>query len=104
MKSQKVAFLLQFFLSFGVAQFYVGQTTSGTIKLCINTFICYFGCMYCCCAYFKEAGDEQTMSSKVSGLFFVLLLTLFFVWWFVDVCFFGFNLVKDGNDHDLYPW
>lgn len=104
MKSQKIAFLLQFFLSFGVAQFYVGQTSQGTIKLCINIFICYFSFMYCCCAYFKETGEEQSLTSKAMSVLFVLLIILFFVWWFVDVVYFGLNLVKDGNDQPLYPW
>ena len=104
MKSQKTAFLLQFFLNFGFAHFYIGKNTLGTIKLCFNCiFSCYFTISMCCSSSERNY-KETTIYSKASQILYIFSLLSFCVWWFVDVIYFGFNLINDEKDVSLSPW
>ncbi len=105
MKSQRIAFLLQFFVNFGAAEFYIGQYLTGMIKLCCHIFMCYFCFMYLCCVFFKDDYDEeQTFLKKILSILLISFILIYIIWWFVDLISFGLNTKSDGNGQDLSPW
>jgi len=93
-KKQLVAFLLEFFLPFGVGHFYGGIWWLGLIKLLLLVVSPIVLCITYCCA-------------KNIVLWYILSIAiplLDFVWWLVDAILFGINYYKDSNGVPLQAW
>ena len=104
MKSQKYAFMLNFFLNLGLANFYIGQYIIGSIKLSINVFIFYFICSYCCCRFYKYTSDLPIFFNTMIRCLYQFFIVIFVLWWIFDLVCFGFNLYRDSNGVPLFPW
>ena len=91
LKNQIIAFLLEFFLCFGVGHFYCLRYLMGIIKLCSFIVIIIFDCVMKNIKY-KSNKARNGITVFIYCLYFILIL-----WQIFDICMFGMNKYKDGN-------
>jgi len=100
-KSQKTAFLLEFFIPFGAGHFYVGKWLLGVMKLLFTLVaIIIVHTMACCC---MTCLQDKTFS-VVYMFFFAVTPILTGIWWIADIIMFGTNYYLDSNSVPLYAW
>ena len=104
-KGQITAFLLEFFLCFGVGHFYTGRIIHGVIKLIvlISGLVLAF--------IFKKSNSEIEEDSKLNFSFFKgvgLIVTFIFISYaffhLVDIILYASNKLSDGNGVPLKAW
>jgi hypothetical protein len=92
---QLVAFLLEFFLPFGVGHFYCGRIIFGMIKLLLMISPCIF------VLFFIFGKSDITLVTMVLMCLFGCGWT---VWEIVDIVLFAINSYRDGNGVQLARW
>jgi len=100
-KSQLTAFLLEFFLPFGVGHFYVGKWWLGLIKMICTLFamITIYSFLICCLSCVQ---NQKSYAAYMFFYYFVPILAS--VWWLVDIILFGIDYFLDNNGVPLYTW
>lgn len=99
-KSQMVAFLLEFILSFGAGYFYIGNYVVGSLKFlfCFIFIFIFFALPYYSAKY-------RAMSlNKLTPYFQCFSVFLFCCWQIVDSILFGMNWIPDSNGIPLKGW
>jgi hypothetical protein len=100
LKKQLNAFILEFFIGFGIGHLYVGNTQIASIKL-VSYFTMYFIlCFFPYCAFQSKMNFFKSM---VPFLQTISLLTIVF-WQIKDSIWFGLNYYTDGNGIVLQHW
>ena len=92
-KSQLTAFIISIFFNFGIAQFYIGLSNLGFIKLgisMISILLLPFALFY-----------KKVLLSMLIGLFVCFIISM---WGLIDIILFGINFYNDGNEVPLKPW
>jgi TM2 domain-containing membrane protein YozV len=97
---QLVAFLLEFFLSFGIGHFYCGRIVFGVIKLLCTLVPFMLGIVMFCSSISKESD----CCGLALSIFTCLFLCAIAIWQIVDLIMFGLNSYADGNGVPLKPW
>jgi len=95
-KKQLTAFLLEFFLNFGVGHFYRGVWWLGLIKILLILVL-----PIVLCVTFKSC---EVLKPSAMIAFLILIPLLMFIWWLVDAILFGINSYKDVNGVPLESW
>lgn len=91
--SQLLVFLLDFFFGpLGVGRFIIGEVWQPVLKLLLST---------CGCCI---VGAAFMLAKPLGGAASCLVGAGIFVWWLVDVCYFGMNKLKDSHGFYLAPW
>ena len=85
-KKQLTAFLLEFFLPFGIGHLYLGRLKNGIIKLVLLFVLC---CSLC----FLPSTEDK----KVVYCLFSAFISLLLIWNLMDLIFIGLNRYVDGN-------
>jgi len=100
-KSQKTAFLLEFFIPFGAGHFYVGKWWLGLIKMICTLFamITIYSFLICCLSCVQ---NQKSYAAYMFFYYFVPILAS--VWWLVDIILFGIDYFLDNNGVPLYTW
>ena len=91
LKNQIIAFLLEFFLWFGIGHFYCMRYLMGIIKLCTVLLIIIFDCTM------KNIKFKSNKARNCINIFIYCLYFILILWQIFDVCMFGMNKYKDGN-------
>jgi hypothetical protein len=100
LKSQTLAFLLEFVIGFGVGHLYLGNVELGIIKLlfCFMTafFICFF-------PYFSAS--IRTKYLKNTAPFIQSFFGIMYCFWqIIDGVLIGINYYTDGNGISMNEW
>lgn len=129
-KSQFMAFLLEFTLSFGLGHFYLGNFFIGCLKLVSFVILCCTCCTIACCfcyrneynnvnvnpedvrnvGYHKGGIDDNKgkfdppLKMKIFNLVMIFSCFGYFFWQIADLVLFGMNFFKDSNGVELSPW
>jgi hypothetical protein len=102
MYRQKTAFMLEFFLPFGVGHFYSGRISFGIGKL---FFIVIVLIMDFILIRFIYKSNEKSIKTQRFGQFFILFLYFsLIVFHVVDLCMWGLNKWRDGNAMPYDEW
>ena len=99
-KSQMVAFLLEFLLSFGSGHFYLNNYFIATTKF---IFCLSFLVVTCFLPYLASKENNKQLASLTPYLQFISMV-LFCCWQIFDSILFGLNRYLDGNGVKLQPW
>ncbi len=102
-RRQLTAFLLEFFLSFGIGHLYAHRFPEGCIKFTLASLVCIF----LLALKLINKGvfiENQTPLSYVMLTFTTFMCCAFVGWQFVDLIMFGMNKFPDGNNMPLEPW
>ena len=103
--SQTIAFLLEFFLGFGLGHFYIGNSILGFIKLSCYSFFCCSCCSIACCFCCREVDiQKNNYSQQFMNILLIFSVSGCFLWQFIDIILFGMNFYKDSNKVDLQRW
>jgi len=95
-KRQLTAFLLEFFLSFGIGHLYTERWIIGVFKLFLISLTCGFFSVL----KFLNKGvhiEDQSKASFTILTFASFMLCTFAVWQLVDIVLFGINYFPDGK-------
>ena len=113
-KLQSIAFLLEFIFGFGCGHFYIGNYNIGMIKFISYLINCFIFCLSSFIMFYLESNfyKESTVGSsvkeksgnKISSLFLLMSLSIYFIWQIVDGVLFGMNFYTDGVGHALQEW
>ena len=104
-KSQLTAFLLEFFLSFGIGHFYSGNYAIGSVKM----FLMLFTCLCCISLVFilgckKSIGNGQYTEKILWFASCIICFCLYFIWQIIDIVLYSLNILKDENNVELANW
>lgn len=99
-KSQMVAFLLEFLLSFGSGHFYINNYAIAIPKF---IFCTSFIVITCVLPLIASRNKNRQLASFVP-YFQCLAMVLFCSWQIFDSILFGLNRYKDGNGIKLEGW
>jgi len=99
-KKQITAFLLEFFIGFGIGHLYNANVQLAMIKL-LTFFTCYF--ILCFVPYFS-AQTKSNCLNRWLGCFQTLAILTIVIWQIVDSVLLGIGYFKDGNGIPLLKW
>lgn len=99
-KRQLNAFLLEFFIGFGIGHLYNGNIQIAMIKL-ILYFVAYF--ILCFIPYFT-AQTKSNFLNRVFPCFQTMAILTIVIWQIVDSVLLGINWFPDGNGIPLMTW
>jgi hypothetical protein len=99
-KSQMVAFLLEFILSFGSGHFYLGNYVMGISKF----FFCAASMFLFCFLPYLTAQHKTMNINKLVPYFQCLTIILFCIWQIIDSILFGMNYYNDSNGIKPSDW
>jgi len=102
-KMQVTAFLLEFFIPFGVGHLYAERWVEGSIKLVLITLTCVFLLVL----KIINKGvfiENQTTLSFVMLTFTTIMCCAYGLWQLLDLCLFGLNKFLDGKQMPLASW
>jgi len=104
-KQQLVAFLLEFFLPFGIGHLYALRTVFGVLKL-LFMFVtpCVLCCFVCCGIVTMDSLNSQKIFASLSAMIGLIYSLGAFSWMIIDLVFFGLNKYNDGNNVPLQGW
>jgi hypothetical protein len=95
-KSQKISFLLEFFLPFGTGHIYSGRLILGFAKLLIISGTIFLDILV-------KRMDSSKSKHKNNLIMFVYSLYLFILFWQIfDITMIGLNKYPDGNGIPLF--
>lgn len=107
-KSQTTAFLLEFFLTFGVGHFYVQFYQFAVPKFFFWLIGIFLFMSYRIISKQKENENEDEDDVDTTNLILALIACIFgygmLVWQISDVILYGINYYTDGNLIGLEPW
>lgn len=99
-KSQMIAFLLEFIISFGVGHMYLGNTYIAIGKMIFCFFAGYFLCFY---PHFSTSVKSFNLISMIP-YFQTLFVISFCIFQIVDAILFGTGYYKDANGVEMMKW
>ena len=99
-KKQLYAFLLEFFVTFGVGHFYTGKYTIGVIKI-FFWLVCYV--LFFFLRVINKKKEENSTVTLVIALLGCMCCCGMLIWQLVDILMYGLNQYLDGNGIELFP-
>lgn len=99
-KSQMVAFLLEFIISFGVGHMYLGNIHYAIAKLIFCFIAGYFLCFY---PHFSTSVKSYNLIRMIPYLQTLFVIT-FCVLQIIDAILFGTGYYKDSNGVEMMKW
>ena len=96
-KSQVVAFLLEFIMSFGSGHFYVGNYIIGVLKMIFTAFTCLLFCQFHSLIKITEV---KRYIRKVE----LTCLCIWAGWQVLDAVVLGLGLINDSNGIAMKGW
>lgn len=100
-KVVKIAFLLEFFLPFGVGHFYAERYEFAVFKL-FFFLITVISVILFVRAYYDKSTQETT--ELIYALNMVMFVPLLIAWQIADIILFGYNTYVDGNGVEFLGW
>ena len=104
-KNQLTAFMLSFFVGFGVEHFYLGRYNVASAKLVFYTLCCGLNIVYFILYKFCKNGKKYVEFIGTFEAFYLGCGFLYMVLWNIyDWINIGFNSLLDGNGMAMLPW
>jgi TM2 domain-containing membrane protein YozV len=100
-KKQLVAFLLEFFFTFGIGHFYAGRVGFGVAKLIVLLLPVIGYILMCASVVAKDTGNCLGLVAVIITYGFCCAGS---IWQLVDIILFGINNYKDGYGVPLLHW
>lgn len=99
-KRQLVAFLLEFFVTYGAGHFYTENYKFAISKLVVFVFLY---CLFIVLRIVTKAKEENKVANLLICIFAVICFLGMITWQLIDVFKFGYNTYTDGNGIELVP-
>lgn len=99
-KRQLVAFLLEFFVTYGAGHFYAENYKYAIPKLIVFVFLY---CLFIVLRIVTKAKEENKLANLIICILAVVCFIGMITWQLIDVFKYGFNSYNDGNGIELVP-